>query len=71
VYKRQDPDAAAGLAGAILRLLTDQQLAGRLAAAGRLTVERDFDLVANSRLVADLLVGVPVTALKTSQAVPA
>ncbi len=66
-----EPDDAAGLAGAIQRLLTDPQLASRLAAAGRLTVERDFDLVANSRLVADLLVGVPVTALKTRQAVPA
>ena len=63
------PGDAAALAEAITRLLTDPRLASRLAAAGRLTVEMEFDLVANSRRVAALLVGIPVTELETSQAV--
>jgi glycosyltransferase involved in cell wall biosynthesis len=59
---------AVGLSEAIKRLLTDPQLASRLASAGRLTVEREFDLAVNSRRVADLLVGAPVTELETNEA---
>ena len=66
-----EPGDAAGLAEAIMRLLSDPQLASRLAAAGRLTVQGEFDVAVNSRRIADLLVGVPVTALETSQAVVA
>jgi glycosyltransferase involved in cell wall biosynthesis len=65
------PGDAAALADAITRLLTDPRLASRLAAAGRLTVERGFDLVANSRRVAELLVGIPITELEPNQAVVA
>jgi glycosyltransferase involved in cell wall biosynthesis len=59
---------AVGLSEAIKRLLTDPQLASRLASAGRTTVEREFDLAVNSRRVADLLVGAPVTELETNEA---
>jgi glycosyltransferase involved in cell wall biosynthesis len=62
------PGDAAGLAEAITRLLSDPELASRLAVAGRRTVEREFDLGVNSRRVADLLVGTPVTQVEASQA---
>jgi glycosyltransferase involved in cell wall biosynthesis len=66
-----EPGDAAGLAEAIKRLLIHPQLASRLAAAGRLTVQRDFDLAVNSRRVANVLAGIPGTAVETRQAVVA
>jgi glycosyltransferase involved in cell wall biosynthesis len=66
-----EPGDAAGLAEAIKRLLINPQLASRLAAAGRLTVQRDFDLAVNSRRVANVLAGIPGTAVETRQAVVA
>jgi glycosyltransferase involved in cell wall biosynthesis len=66
-----EPGDAAGLAEAIKRLLINPQLASRLAAAGRLTVQRDFDLAVNSRRVANVLAGIPGTAAETRQAVVA
>lgn len=52
-----EPGNPPALAVAITRLLSDPSLAARLAAAGRCKVEREFDLVANSRRVAELLAG--------------
>jgi glycosyltransferase involved in cell wall biosynthesis len=52
-----EPSDAAALAHALRRVLEDPGLAARLAAAGRRKVEREFDLVANSRVVAELLAG--------------
>jgi glycosyltransferase involved in cell wall biosynthesis len=66
-----EPGDAAALAEAIKRLLIHPQLASRLASAGRLTVQRDFDLAVNSRRVANVLAGIPGTAVETRQAVVA
>jgi hypothetical protein len=44
-------------------------MAGRLAKAGRRTVERDFDLALNSRRVAELLGGSFIGASESSLAV--
>lgn len=63
----EDPEA---LATAMRRLLDDGELAARLAASGRRKVERDFDLVANSRLVSQLLAGPPATGTPSQPAVP-
>jgi glycosyltransferase involved in cell wall biosynthesis len=51
-----EPDDIRALAAAIGRLLDDTALADRLAAAGRRKVEVSFDLIANSKLVFDLLI---------------
>jgi len=48
----QDPE---GLAAALERLLSDEALAGRLAAEARSLVERSFSLEAESRRLGDLL----------------
>jgi glycosyltransferase involved in cell wall biosynthesis len=50
---------AAALAGAIERVLLDSEFAARLGRAGRRRVERDFDLVANTRRLRALLEGMP------------
>jgi glycosyltransferase involved in cell wall biosynthesis len=47
----------AALAGAIERLLIDSELADRLGRTGRVRVERDFDLVANTRRLRALFEG--------------
>ena len=47
------------LAGAIERVLVDAELATRLGRAGRSRVERDFDLVANTRRLRALLQRIP------------
>ena len=47
-----DPD---GLAAALERLLTDDELAARLATAARERVERRFDLRAEAGKVGDLI----------------
>jgi glycosyltransferase involved in cell wall biosynthesis len=49
----------ATLAGAIERVLLDSDLAARLGKAGRRRVERDFDLVANTRRLGALFQGIP------------
>jgi glycosyltransferase involved in cell wall biosynthesis len=63
-----EPDDAQALADAISQVLLDPQLAGRLATAGRRTVERNFDLAVNSRRVAELLGGSPVGATEAGVA---
>jgi len=63
-----EPGDVAALAEAITRLLFDPQLASRLGAAGRRTVEREFDLVVNSRRVAELLAGSAMPVPETSHA---
>jgi len=50
---------ATALAGAIERVLHDSELAARLGRAGRRRVERDFDLVANTRRLRALFEGMP------------
>ena len=57
LVREHDP---AALAGAIERLLRDPGLAARLGRAGRVRVERDFDLVANTRRLRALFVGIPL-----------
>jgi glycosyltransferase involved in cell wall biosynthesis len=56
LVREHDP---AALAGAIERLLRDPGLAARLGRAGRVRVEREFDLVANTRRLRALFVGIP------------
>jgi glycosyltransferase involved in cell wall biosynthesis len=50
-----EPANEEALAAAIRRVLEDPGLAARLASAGRRKVENEFDMVANSRHVAELL----------------
>jgi glycosyltransferase involved in cell wall biosynthesis len=50
----------AALADAIERVLRDPGLAARLGRAGRARVEREFDLVANTRRLRALFQGIPV-----------
>ena len=50
-----EPRNAVALAGALERLLTDPVLAGRLAEAGRRTVERRFDMRRNQRTLRALV----------------
>jgi glycosyltransferase involved in cell wall biosynthesis len=50
-----EPSDGEALAAAIRRVLEDPSLAARLASAGRRKVEREFDMVTNSRRVAELL----------------
>jgi glycosyltransferase involved in cell wall biosynthesis len=50
-----EPSDANALAAAIRRVLENPRLAARLASAGRRKVEREFDVVANSRRIAELL----------------
>jgi glycosyltransferase involved in cell wall biosynthesis len=50
-----EPANEEALAAAIRRVLEDPGLAARLALAGRRKVENEFDMVANSRHVAELL----------------
>jgi glycosyltransferase involved in cell wall biosynthesis len=50
-----EPGDARGLAAAIERLLADRELATRLAQAGRRTVERAFDVRANSTRIVEML----------------
>jgi glycosyltransferase involved in cell wall biosynthesis len=64
-----EPGDPVALADAATGVLLDQQMAGRLAKAGRRTVERDFDLALNSRRVAELLGGSSIDATETSMAV--
>ena len=66
-----EPGDDAALADAITRLLLDAELARRLAAAGRQTVERHFDLAVNSRQVARLLRGNSFDASESTRAVVA
>jgi glycosyltransferase involved in cell wall biosynthesis len=54
-----DEHDPAALAGAVERVLTDSELATQLGRAGRRRVERDFDLVANTRRLRALLDGTP------------
>ena len=65
-----EPEDSEALAAAIRSLLDDGELAAGLAAAGRRKVERDFDLVANSRLVSELLAEPPATGTPSRPAVP-
>jgi glycosyltransferase involved in cell wall biosynthesis len=64
-----EPGDPAALADAAAQVLLDQEMAGRLAKAGRRTVERDFDLALNSRRVAELLGGSFIGASESSLAV--
>jgi glycosyltransferase involved in cell wall biosynthesis len=57
LVEEHDP---AAIAGAIERLLRDGELAARLGRAGRVRVEREFDLVANTRRLYALFQGIPV-----------
>jgi glycosyltransferase involved in cell wall biosynthesis len=50
-----EPSDPHALAAAVRRVLEDPGLAARLASAGRRKVETEFDMVANSRRVAELL----------------
>ena len=50
-----EPRDAAGLAAAIDRVLSEPELAARLAAAGRCKVERDFDMRVNSERIVKML----------------
>jgi glycosyltransferase involved in cell wall biosynthesis len=52
-----DPADAVALARAIERVLTDAELASRLARAGRRKVERLFDVSTNSKVLVDLFTG--------------
>lgn len=65
-----EPEDSEALAAAIHRLLSDGDLAARMAAAGRRKVERDFDLVANSRLVSELLAAATATGTRPQPTVP-
>jgi len=57
LVREHDP---AALAGAIERVLRDPELAARLGRGGRARVERDFDLVANTRRLRALFQGIPL-----------
>jgi glycosyltransferase involved in cell wall biosynthesis len=64
-----EPGDPAALADATTRVLLDREMAGRLATAGRRTVEREFDLSVNSRRVAELLAETSIPATETCEAV--
>jgi glycosyltransferase involved in cell wall biosynthesis len=64
-----EPRDAEGLAAAIQRLLDDPELAARLALAGRLKVERQFDISVTCKRLVGLFTGQPEAAARTREAV--
>jgi glycosyltransferase involved in cell wall biosynthesis len=64
-----EPRDAEALAAAIQRLLDDPELAARLAVAGRLKVERQFDISVSCKRLVGLFTGLPQPAARTSEAV--
>jgi glycosyltransferase involved in cell wall biosynthesis len=64
-----EPRDAEGLAAAIQRLLDDPELAARLALAGRLKVERQFDISVTCKRLVGLFTGQPEAAGRTREAV--
>jgi glycosyltransferase involved in cell wall biosynthesis len=65
-----EPGDVDAIAAAMDRLLNDHALAARLAAAGRRKIERRFDLVANSAVVAQLLGGQAASAVASHPGLP-